>query len=1481
MNKKFSTLVAGLLLAGAVGTVNAQTTVFDQQGTWCSKIVEGRSYHLGTNDGQTVLVMEKVGSNYQLKMVDVRTMDEKTDPLNSSLWKVSYTKQVDGKYYFTFINAAYNIPLSFSTNKASKNELTGATEFPGNVAEWEWQEGIEDAGLDEEALVHRFSNPDSMMVVAEKAGQIGAVKFAIKKGLSDDVNVLSLRPYEAAPVVLTAEDLNTTFQTKASDKFKLFFNPDVKGENMGNLWTAGLLKAEPAVWESPVTQVYEGGTSGEAYTEDHELAAKAAITAAKYVNSGAYAKDIVGSLTVNQNARDFQQSVIAAINDGSAFAKAVDKATETVNAKNEEIASHKLLSVAAGAIKTKVGASATSFGASEAAVNLQSSVLIGVINDYTYQTTDGTGTYDLPLTRLKSAFTTAVATSGDYTDKAAAQADADAVKAVCAKFNGAKLTTLPSSHDGTKDAVEALYDASVKTVVRAAVETLASAWGTYTVDDVNALLTKLQEDAAGVSAGIDAAVATMKDEVAEKTTVDEYLANFEAELTGIANSAAIIEAIKSEINTQKAASVAILTFANCKDIADAVCGRDDYKEIANATQITKAGTTITKALNAVKAADVLDAVEAAIENSEADSDAAEQFVQAMVNALQIDAAGTVAKAAKAINNGLSGVIAGEYYENPEGGRVYTNMANLKDYVRLSVGEKTKIKDVEYPLYLAVDTNFVTGNAGRRHLTFAKWWYNENIKNSDGQKLKDENKTLWRDYNGHFNFKFTYYATQDSLVIETDGYAMEPAAEEGINNWVDMSAWWVGQSHNFDGNGNTVMLAVLNNNHTEVTVGDPQYVDNGWNGRTLNTRIGFNASFGEKAALNGVYTIQFISEKKINEKINGSYITRNWLSNNQYLVIPENQVLDSIPAAQWVITSNASAKLNSIRNRETGHALVYNDNFGDVQQQYLYKTATADLYTNITGDSLLIKPVAAVAAPGQTTLGYYRAASYNDETKDQLEVYALRYLNAMNNDLFVNVKADSVLNVVKSDDAEVYFRLIPATTKAAAYGVAVDGIATELTRQAYKLQLETGNTNVSERDKLYMALDPKTGKYRLDTNNYTPFFLREFKHVDGVSYYALIEANWNSDDKEYKLGYAKVSVKDYPADLVVESLEGENGPHYNWGSFDLGRTSTFALVAKDAPKYRRLGVTDAEDGLKDNDTNYAKIYTTRNANRYLYENSLNKVAGYEEDPLGLNFLGDINTKEATKNLALFIDTAYVRNNTARPQYMIALRPDFTPDTVKCEAHPTTHPYDLVDAVHADYLVTLTDSVTAYAKKTTQNMFKFDGYTRLAFVPAKHIGDKLIIANSIFTGTKDADKDTKDLSENKFRNGVWQFRLTNIDPASNDAEFYIEGAESNEFIRLVNGVAVTTSNIQDAERFNIEATTEEATANESVEAAEVSVVATQGAIIVKGAAGKVVTVANILGQTIANQVAASDNVTIAAPAGIAVVTVDGEATKVVVK
>ena len=74
----------------------------------------------------------------------------------------------------------------------------------------------------------------------------------------------------------------------------------------------------------------------------------------------------------------------------------------------------------------------------------------------------------------------------------------------------------------------------------------------------------------------------------------------------------------------------------------------------------------------------------------------------------------------------------------------------------------------------------------------------------------------------------------------------------------------------------------------------------------------------------------------------------------------------------------------------------------------------------------------------------------------------------------------------------------------------------------------------------------------------------------------------------------------------------------------------------------------------------------------------------------------------------------------------------------------------------------------------------------------------------------------------------------------------------------------------------------TANEGVSATEVKIIATDGAVNVKNAAGKNVVVSTILGQIVANEVLTSDNATISVPAGIAIVSVDGEeAVKVSVK
>ena len=95
-------------------------------------------------------------------------------------------------------------------------------------------------------------------------------------------------------------------------------------------------------------------------------------------------------------------------------------------------------------------------------------------------------------------------------------------------------------------------------------------------------------------------------------------------------------------------------------------------------------------------------------------------------------------------------------------------------------------------------------------------------------------------------------------------------------------------------------------------------------------------------------------------------------------------------------------------------------------------------------------------------------------------------------------------------------------------------------------------------------------------------------------------------------------------------------------------------------------------------------------------------------------------------------------------------------------------------------------------------------------------------------------------------------------------------------------VVTPNIQEADLFKVNTeTTDVPTANEEIAAGSVVVAGTNGAVVVKGAEGKNVIVSTILGKVVANEVVSSDNATIAAPAGIVVVSVDGESFKVVVK
>ena len=68
----------------------------------------------------------------------------------------------------------------------------------------------------------------------------------------------------------------------------------------------------------------------------------------------------------------------------------------------------------------------------------------------------------------------------------------------------------------------------------------------------------------------------------------------------------------------------------------------------------------------------------------------------------------------------------------------------------------------------------------------------------------------------------------------------------------------------------------------------------------------------------------------------------------------------------------------------------------------------------------------------------------------------------------------------------------------------------------------------------------------------------------------------------------------------------------------------------------------------------------------------------------------------------------------------------------------------------------------------------------------------------------------------------------------------------------------------------------------EVSGINVVAGKGTVTIQNAAGKKVAITNILGQVIATSVISSDNATISVPAGVAIISVDGEeSAKAIVK
>ena len=262
-----------------------------------------------------------------------------------------------------------------------------------------------------------------------------------------------------------------------------------------------------------------------------------------------------------------------------------------------------------------------------------------------------------------------------------------------------------------------------------------------------------------------------------------------------------------------------------------------------------------------------------------------------------------------------------------------------------------------------------------------------------------------------------------------------------------------------------------------------------------------------------------------------------------------------------------------------------------------------------------------------------------------------------------------------------------------------------------------------------------------------------------------------------------------------------------------------------------------------------------------------------------------------NPTLYVDTAYInRPGNYRYDYLLSVRP-LRVDSIESCNNPN-HEHPRTTFTEGDFLVVMRDSMKAEADKNVHNnIYAYNEQPRLAFVPGIHQNDTLY-----YTNAAGEIIDKEEVGNAKYSFAKFAFKM--INEANN--EFVIETAYdytpvkwvngepveyevSKGYLRWDNSFLVVTPNLDDAEHFTMEASELNATSNEEISAenSAVSVTATDGAVTIKGAEGKNVVIATILGKVVANEVINSDNETIAVPAGIAVVSVDGESFKVVVK
>lgn len=365
------------------------------------------------------------------------------------------------------------------------------------------------------------------------------------------------------------------------------------------------------------------------------------------------------------------------------------------------------------------------------------------------------------------------------------------------------------------------------------------------------------------------------------------------------------------------------------------------------------------------------------------------------------------------------------------------------------------------------------------------------------------------------------------------------------------------------------------------------------------------------------------------------------------------------------------------------------------------------------------------------------------------------------------------------------------------------------------------------------------------------------HMDGKAYY-LKESNTSSG---YSLSLdQKDDVENAPRFIVKENKNG----------------SAYLITADTERKYTGIINKDAKGLALDSQNGSLTqegIYTTAKdvkARFYVVRDvatpslpSIARHASFQALTGGFVAVGEANdaviapTSADAENLTFWLDTADTKAYT--PSFYISKGVDTTANAPRM------------------FLYNAKDSASYYnpgsASQVTDNNYKLvDGSIKAIFRSATLTGIDTL-------STVVAAKETEVTAKNGLNNFKYQIILKD---ANVEGEYIIKSVSNANYIFNLNGKLGFTNDKSKA----LVVTVENGiipTSNEGIEAeSSINVIAGNGTIEIQGAAGKKVSVTNVLGKSIAETVLTSDNATIAAPAGIVVVAVEGEtAVKAVVK